>query len=124
MTNDYQVLRIENAYETAGQLRELANNEIDNDLFAVTSTSENGTEIEFERPITDLALDAAYTIDALLAEIEVGINRLTELQEIKNAAEKLVRCKGRYRAEQNYRALAALFDVKAPELPPLEKDDV
>ncbi|EKI3096559.1 ead/Ea22-like family protein [Escherichia coli] len=53
-----------------------------------------------------------------------GGKRIAELQEIKNAAEKLVRCKGRYHSEQNYRALAALFGVKAPELPPLEKDDV
>lgn len=35
------------------------------------------------------------------------------------AAEKLVRCKGRYHSEQNYRALAALFGVTVPDLPPL-----
>lgn len=38
------------------------------------------------------------------------------------AAEKLVRCKGRYHSEQNYRALAALFGVTVPDLPPLADD--
>ncbi|MEF9800534.1 ead/Ea22-like family protein, partial [Escherichia coli] len=37
--------------------------------------------------------------------------------------EKLVRCKGRYHSEQNYRALAALFGVTVPDLPPLSADD-
>lgn len=44
------------------------------------------------------------------------------LEEIAAAAEKLVRCKGRYHSEQNYRALAALFGVTTPDLPPLESD--
>jgi hypothetical protein len=34
----------------------------------------------------------------------------------------LVRCKGRYHSEQNYRALAALFGVNTPDLPPLESE--
>ncbi|PQX38233.1 hypothetical protein C5973_13945 [Cronobacter sakazakii] len=42
--------------------------------------------------------------------------------QIVDAAEKLVRCKGRYHSEQNYRALAALFGVTTPDLPPLESD--
>lgn len=42
------------------------------------------------------------------------------LENIRSAAEKLVRCKGRYHSEQNYRALAALFGVKTPDLPPME----
>lgn len=43
-----------------------------------------------------------------------------KLIQIAAAAEKLVRCKGRYHSEQNYRALAALFGVTTPDLPPLE----
>ncbi|KIU60754.1 hypothetical protein CRSA0334_16785 [Cronobacter malonaticus ENBT0334] len=43
-----------------------------------------------------------------------------KLLQIAAAAEKLVRCKGRYHSEQNYRALAALFGVTTPDLPPLE----
>ncbi|HFY1708167.1 TPA: ead/Ea22-like family protein, partial [Salmonella enterica subsp. enterica serovar Typhimurium] len=40
------------------------------------------------------------------------------------AAEKLVRCKGRYHSELNYRALAKLFGVITPDLPPLEHENV
>ncbi|HBY2504893.1 TPA: ead/Ea22-like family protein [Klebsiella pneumoniae] len=46
------------------------------------------------------------------------------LEAIRAAAEKLVRCKGRYHSEHNYRALAALFGVKTPDLPPLEHENV
>ncbi len=49
---------------------------------------------------------------------------ISELEPIRAAAEKLVRCKGRYHSEQNYRALAALFGVKTPYLPPLEHENV
>lgn len=45
---------------------------------------------------------------------------ISELVPIRAAAEKLVRCKGRYHSEQNYRALAALFGVTTPDLPPLD----
>ncbi|MBC4755128.1 ead/Ea22-like family protein [Klebsiella variicola] len=50
--------------------------------------------------------------------------KIDELEAIRAAAEKLVRCKGRYHSEQNYRALAALFDVTTPDLPPLEHENV
>ncbi|MGV1366054.1 ead/Ea22-like family protein [Klebsiella pneumoniae] len=49
---------------------------------------------------------------------------ISELVPIRAAAEKLVRCKGRYHSEQNYRALAALFGVNTPDLPPLEHENV
>ncbi|HBT7473164.1 TPA: ead/Ea22-like family protein [Klebsiella pneumoniae] len=44
------------------------------------------------------------------------------LESIRAAAEKLVRGKGRYHSEQNYRALAALFGVTTPDLPPLDSE--
>ncbi|MBX4774971.1 ead/Ea22-like family protein [Klebsiella oxytoca] len=50
--------------------------------------------------------------------------KIDELEAIRAAAEKLVRCKGRYHSEQNYRALAALFGVNTPDLPPLEHESV
>ncbi|HIF7213731.1 TPA: ead/Ea22-like family protein [Klebsiella pneumoniae] len=50
--------------------------------------------------------------------------KIDELEAIRAAAEKLVRCKGRYHSEQNYRALSALFGVKTPDLPPLEHENV
>ncbi|SYS38132.1 Ead domain protein [Klebsiella pneumoniae] len=43
-----------------------------------------------------------------------------KLETINAAAEKLFRCKGRYHSELNYRALAALFGVNTPDLPPLD----
>lgn len=48
--------------------------------------------------------------------------KLEKAQTINAAAEKLVRCKGRYHSEQNYRALAALFGVNTPDLPPLDSE--
>ncbi|EPJ4017643.1 ead/Ea22-like family protein [Klebsiella pneumoniae] len=50
--------------------------------------------------------------------------KIDELEAIRAAAEKLVRCKGRYHSEQNYRALAALFGVNTPDLPPQEHENV
>lgn len=52
------------------------------------------------------------------------VEALEKAQTINAAAEKLVRCKGRYHSEQNYRALAALFGVTTPDLPPLDSDPV
>ncbi|HFE8396477.1 TPA: ead/Ea22-like family protein [Klebsiella pneumoniae] len=47
---------------------------------------------------------------------------IDDMEPIRAAAEKLVRCKGRYHSEQNYRALAALFGVTTPDLPPLDSE--
>lgn len=55
----------------------------------------------------------------LIAALEAKDAQISELEHVKAAAEKLVRCKGRYHSEQNYRALAVLFGVKTPDLPPL-----
>ncbi|EEW0216479.1 ead/Ea22-like family protein [Escherichia coli] len=56
------------------------------------------------------------------ALLETSEKRIAILETIKSAAEKLVRCKGRYHSEQNYRALAALFGVTVPDLLPLENN--
>lgn len=58
----------------------------------------------------------------LLEQISALRLRIAELQTVSTAAEKLVRCKGRYHSEQNYRSLSALFGVKTPDLPPLETE--
>lgn len=50
------------------------------------------------------------------------VEALEKAQTINAAAEKLVRCKGRYHSELNYRALAALFGVTTPDLPPLDSE--
>lgn len=62
-------LLIANGHEMANQLRHLADNEIDSDSFAVVIENYNGAETEFERPITELALQAAATFDELIAAL-------------------------------------------------------
>lgn len=62
--------------------------------------------------------ERTVTPENILALVEA----LEKAQAINAAAEKLVRCKGRYHSEQNYRALAALFGVTTPDLPPLDSD--
>ncbi|KOQ95782.1 hypothetical protein ABW48_16205 [Pluralibacter gergoviae] len=57
-------------------------------------------------------------------DLDAAEKRIAELEPIRAAAEKLVRCKGRYHSELNYRALAALFGVNTPDLPPLEHENV
>ncbi|HGT2812985.1 TPA: hypothetical protein ACM2WJ_001926 [Klebsiella pneumoniae] len=111
-------LLIANGQQTADLLRHLADNEIDSDYFAVVSECESyGQETDAELSITEFALRAAGYVDALVEALE-------KAQTINAAAEKLVRCKGRYHSEQNYRALAVLFGVKTPDLPPLEHENV
>lgn len=139
-------LLIANGQQTADLLRHLADNEIDSDYFAVVSECESyGKETEAELSITEFALRAAGYVDELVEALEKAQRYIEELREwnaglaqescerqqliselepIRAAAEKLVRCKGRYHSEQNYRALAALFGVKTPDLPPLEHENV
>ena len=57
-----------------------------------------------------------------LKDIDALVEALEKAQTINAAAEKLVRCKGRYHSEQNYRALAAMFGVTTPDLPPLDSE--
>lgn len=58
-----------------------------------------------------------FRADKLKAHID-------DIEPVRAAAENLVRCKGRYHSEQNYRALAALFGVTTPDLPTLEHENV
>ncbi|EPY4035953.1 MULTISPECIES: ead/Ea22-like family protein [Klebsiella] len=66
--------------------------------------------------------DAEFISLANPANILSLVEALEKAQTINAAAEKLVRCKGRYHSEQNYRALAALFGVNTPDLPPLDDE--
>ncbi len=105
-----------------------------------------------EERVTKLVLDNSTSWDALYKKLEAAENNLidsechvAELEEslrdkqallesaersiaeqsaIVAAAKKLVRCKGRYHSELNYRALAKLFGVITPDLPPLEHENV
>lgn len=74
----------------------------------------------FEGP--DAAENREFVQAANPANILALIEALEKAQTINAAAEKLVRCKVRYHSEQNYRALAALFGVNTPDLPPLDDE--
>ncbi|HGP2752228.1 TPA: ead/Ea22-like family protein [Salmonella enterica] len=73
-----------------------------------------------EERVTKLVLDNSTSWDALYKKLEAAEHRIAEQSAIVAAAEKLVRCKGRYHSELNYRALAKLFGVNTPDLPPLD----
>ncbi|EKT1765920.1 ead/Ea22-like family protein [Salmonella enterica] len=77
-----------------------------------------------EERVTKLVLDNSTSWDVLYEKLEAAEKRLAEQSAIVAAAEKLVRCKGRYHSELNYRALAKLFGVVTPDLPPLEHENV
>ncbi|EHE4154685.1 DUF551 domain-containing protein [Escherichia coli] len=90
-------LLIENGRLVADTLRHLADNEIDSDYFAITSTNENGTEIDHEMAITDYALQAAGTVDELVAALESAEKRIAELEaEPVSQAYKLNALTGNY----------------------------
>ncbi|EBM2542238.1 ead/Ea22-like family protein [Salmonella enterica subsp. enterica serovar Kumasi] len=77
-----------------------------------------------EERVTKLVLDNSTSWDALYKKLEAAEKHIAEQSAIVAAAEKLVRCKGRYHSELNYRALAKLFGVVTPDLPPLEHENV
>ncbi|EBO9779501.1 ead/Ea22-like family protein [Salmonella enterica subsp. enterica] len=53
-------------------------------------------------------------------QLEAAERSIAEQSAIVAAAEKLVRCDNDLCSEQNYRALAALFGVNTPDLPPMD----
>ncbi len=75
-------LLIENGILVADTLRNLADNEIDSDYFAICHTNENGTEIECELAITDYARQAAGTVDELVKALEAAEKRIGELEDL------------------------------------------
>lgn len=109
---------------------------VDSGDFTQPQTDRNGEFIALANPANVLALvDALEKAQRYIEELRewnAGLAQescerqqlISELEPISAAAEKLVRCKGRYHSEQNYRALAALFGVKTPDLPPLEHENV
>lgn len=81
-------------------------------------------QIQTENNAKFIAAANPATVLALLDELEAAEQRIAEQGAIVAAAEKLVRCKGRYHSELNYRALAKLFGITTPDLPPLEHENV
>ncbi|HBW4526092.1 TPA: ead/Ea22-like family protein [Klebsiella pneumoniae] len=107
---------------------------VDSGDFTQVQTDRNGEFIALANPANILALvealekaqaaerrwhRVASRVHEQACESDVKIDGL---EAIRAAAEKLVRCKGRYHSEQNYRALAALFGVTTPDLPPLDSE--
>ncbi len=90
MTNKQaQELLIQNGQLVADTLRHLADNEIDSDYFAITSTNENGTETDYELVITEYARQAAGTVDELVKALEAKDKRIAELEvDIKSANDR------------------------------------
>ncbi|HGD7261201.1 TPA: hypothetical protein ACI6QA_000829 [Raoultella planticola] len=74
--------------------------------------------------IGDCGDTAAIAWNYQQGRIDALVEVLEKAQTINAAAEKLVRCKGRYHSELNYRALASLFGVTTPDLPPLDGEPV
>lgn len=84
ISNQNHAPLIENGQLVADTLRHLANNEIDSDYFAITSTNENGTEIDHEMAITDYALQAAGIVEELVYALESAEKRIAELESALN----------------------------------------
>lgn len=66
-------LLIANALETAKQLRELQESPVAEAIFESIVENENGKEIQFERPISDLAYAAFLKIERLTEALEAAL---------------------------------------------------
>lgn len=73
-------LLIVNALETAKQLRELQESPVAEAIFESIIENENGKEIQFERPISDLAYAAFLKIERLVETLEAAEERIAELE--------------------------------------------
>ncbi|MCU6407867.1 hypothetical protein [Enterobacter quasiroggenkampii] len=80
---DIQALRtdllIANALETAKQLRELQESSVAAAIVESMVENENGKEIQFERPISDLAFAAFWQLKKLVEALEAAEKRIAEL---------------------------------------------
>lgn len=120
-----QALLIENGQLVADTLRHLADNEIDSDYFAITSTNENGTEIDHELVITDYALQAAGTVDELVMGLEAAEKRIAELEAEKETLRPVgVMSEGAFRRLENSESrFIALWPRPGIYLPRKRPDD-
>ncbi|MFI3665988.1 ead/Ea22-like family protein [Citrobacter braakii] len=107
-----------------GYIASFESEDIDGDDLELRFETEDGLDTGCTISITSQCQDASDVMRQLLNELEAAEKRIAEQSEIVAAAEKLVRCKGRYHSELNYRALAKLFGVTTPDLPPLKHENV
>lgn len=73
-------LLMDNALETAKQLRELSESTVADAIFESIVENENGKEIQFERPISDLAYAAFLKLERLVEALEKAQQRIDELE--------------------------------------------
>lgn len=139
MTIDKQALRISELEELNELLREKIK-KLESDLWDKEQLRQVYSEKSFDLECKVRELEARNQkdfvwrgkeisrlndeVDELKEKLAAAEKRLAEQSAIVAAAEKLVRCKGRYHSELNYRALAKLFGVVTPDLPPLEHENV
>ncbi|HAU3138752.1 TPA: ead/Ea22-like family protein [Salmonella enterica subsp. diarizonae] len=91
----------------------------------VLALLDENIQLRWEKDATEaVALALRDDMRQAREQLEEAEHRMAEQSAIVAAAEKLVRCKGRYHSELNYRALAKLFGVITPDLPPLEHENV
>lgn len=64
-------LLMDNALETAKQLRELSESSVAEAIFESIVENENGKEIQFERPISDLVYAAFLQLERLVEALEL-----------------------------------------------------
>lgn len=77
-------LLIVNALETAKQLRELQDSPVAEAIFESIVENENGKEIQFERPISDLAYAAFLKIERLVEALESAEKLIAELEALQS----------------------------------------
>ncbi|HBC5231881.1 TPA: hypothetical protein KEU23_001384 [Klebsiella oxytoca] len=74
-------LLMDNALETAKQLRELSESTVADAIFESIVENENGKEIQFERPISDLAYAAFLKLERLVEALEKAQQAINEMDD-------------------------------------------
>ena len=74
-------LLMDNALETAKQLRELSESPVAEAIFESIIENENGKEIQFERPISDLTYAAFLQLERLVEALEKAQQAINEMDD-------------------------------------------
>lgn len=122
------ICRIEVAHPESGfdedfQMEQQANAEFISaaNPATVLALLDENLQLQREKDATEaVALALRDDMRQAREQLEAAERRMAEQSAIVAAAEKLVRCKGRYHSELNYLALAKLFGVNTPDLPPMD----
>lgn len=105
-------LLIVNALETAKQLRELQESPVAEAIFESIIENENGKEIQFERPISDLAYAAFLKIERLVEALEAAEKRIDELSASHSKLrDTIAAIHNTIRMDGGYTPLAAILNA-------------